>query len=58
MTLKELTAALKAINERSSVDEERDHVDADNLLCEYLKSFGPLGTEAAAAFDAIGKWYS
>lgn len=58
MTLEELTAALKAINKRARPDEEVDHSDADELLCDYLKALGPLGTEAAEAFDAIEKWYA
>jgi len=35
---------------------EGDHIDADNLLCEFLEDLGY--TELVKAFEKIGKWYA
>jgi len=34
-------------------DYEQDHIDADELLLEYIND-----PEIAAAFEAIGKYYA
>ena len=37
-------------------DQESDHVDADDVLCELISSFGY--PEVKEAFDRIDRWYA
>lgn len=48
---------LKALEELKGVDNtESAHIDADRLLCEFLRA---LDEDAIAeAYEVIGKWYS
>ena len=53
MTVRELVLRLNDIEGRGGYDKERDHIEADELLLEYIND--PLVTEA---FEEIGKWYA
>ena len=50
-TLKELIDKLKLLNNNG--DEEINHIDADNLLLEYINN-----PEVTKAFHDIKKWYA
>lgn len=53
MTLEELKEKLKAIIDRqSNRDTERDHIEADGLLLEYIND-----EEVTRLFEEIEKWY-
>lgn len=53
MTIEDLIHALELINERSSGDREVDHIEADNLLMDYIND-----DRVRKAFDEIYKWYA
>jgi len=53
MSKQELVKALKAIVERKSGDPETDHIEADELLLEYIDN-----EEVKEAFGAIEMWYA
>ena len=38
------------------INGERDHQEADDILCDILRELGY--TEIAEAYDNVGKWYS
>lgn len=48
--------ALAALKECLSGDNEADHSNADQVLCELLVSLG-YG-DVVAAWDRVGKWYA
>ncbi len=50
MDREELLAGLKLCN---TGDEETDHLDADELLLNYIDEI-----DVSDAFDAINKWYA
>ena len=53
MTKEELLIKLRGLADGSRFDVEHDHVEADDLLIQYIND--PDITEA---FDAIKKWYA
>ena len=55
----EATQTMIKLKERCDsfeIDEERAHIDADNLLMEVLNKLGYA--ELAKAFDDVPKWYA
>lgn len=52
MTIDELVEKLIEI-QHSENDEEQDHIDADNLLLEFINN-----EKVTEAFNNIYKWYS
>ncbi len=49
--------ALKELHEAAAdFDTEAAHCDADNILCEFLKSEGH--DDLVRIYDSIKKWYS
>ena len=48
--------ALKLLKEADSYDPERAHQEADDVLCELLKSLGY--EDVVKAWDEVSKWYS
>ena len=60
MTKEELIQKLNEISTRKcvimgieTVDKEYNHIDADNLLLEYIND-----TDVTKAFNNIKKWYA
>lgn len=49
-------AALKKINAAASGDTERDHVDADAVLCSLLCELG--AGEVVDEWGKVPKWYA
>ena len=49
-------ALAKLVELDKSRDTEGAHWEADDVLCEFLRSLG-YG-DVADAFEAIGKWYA
>ena len=43
-------------NDEKNPDNERDHGDADEILCDILKSYGEH--ELVEDYEKIGKWYA
>lgn len=67
MTTNDAVAALKALvdkhtGQKFGLDREYLHVDADKLLCQYLKELGPEHAAVAEAFEELdeehGFWYA
>jgi hypothetical protein len=57
-TLVEIADRMAAIASDGG-DEERDHIDADDLLIEaILLVGGEVGKRIAKEYAAIGKWYA
>ena len=60
MNKDEAVAMLNDVGERS--DSEISHIDADDILCAYLRSKGQDGKDVADAFesarDRVGFWYA
>lgn len=54
MTREEAITKLKEL--QKGYDTESDHVDADDVICELLKSLGY--EDVVKEYDAIGKWYA
>lgn len=53
MTKEELLERLRAIKAASIGASEEGHIEADDLLVEYIND-----PEIKAAYEAIGKWYA
>ena len=53
MNKTELIDKLKSIDDRGGRDEEVDHMEADQLLLDYIND-----EEITMAFDSIKKWYA
>lgn len=53
MTIEELRRKIRFIVEHSKGDVEQDHVDADELLLEFIGD-----VEVASAYNDIEKWYA
>ena len=53
MTPKEFAEKMRALN---IGDEESDHGNADDLLCELLRSLGY--SEGVEEFEKMKKWYA
>jgi hypothetical protein len=51
---KRIIKELKALGKMSDI--EGAHIDADNLLCDFLKKLGY--DKVAEAFDDLSKWYA
>lgn len=56
MIYKDAVKAMQAIVDRGSGDPEMDHGDADDLLCEFLKSLG-YG-HLVEIYEKVEKWYA
>ena len=54
--MKELIARMEALND--SGDQEVNHIEADAILCEAIRSLGSEGDELVEAFKELTKWYS
>ncbi|HDC4311279.1 TPA: hypothetical protein ACOEGN_001450 [Enterobacter kobei] len=55
MTREEAIAVLKEL-QGSGGDVEMDHIRADDVLCEILKTLGY--EDVVIEYDAINKWYA
>ena len=55
MTREEAIAVLKEL-QGSGGDIEMDHIRADDVLCEILKTLGY--EDVVIEYDAINKWYA
>lgn len=54
---KDYSKYLRRLTElEDSADPEEDHIEADNILCELLRSVG--FEKMADAFEKVEKWYS
>lgn len=56
MTRKEFASRMQAITDRKGEDPEHDHKEADDLLCECLKSLGY--SDGIEAYDNIQMWFA
>lgn len=48
--------AIEKLNQCHTHDKEADHSNADDILCELLKSLGY--EDVVKAWDAVDKWYA
>jgi hypothetical protein len=55
MTREEALVKLTKLH-ADSADTERDHWDADDILCDLLRALGY--DDVVEAWDKIDKWYS
>ena len=55
MTPEEFATKMQAIKDRGNWEEEENHIDADQLMLECLKSLG-YG-DGCNVFRSIEKWY-
>lgn len=55
MTREEAIAVLKELQDTGG-DVEMDHIRADDVLCEMLKTLG--FEDVVIEYDAINKWYA
>ncbi|EKS1202973.1 hypothetical protein L8O18_06110 [Enterobacter asburiae] len=55
MTREEAIAVLKELQGKGG-DVEMDHIRADDVLCEMLKTLG--FEDVVIEYDAINKWYA
>lgn len=56
MDCNEYVTRMKEIAEHSRRDEETGHIQADELLIDFLNDQGH--TELAEAYRSVKKWYS
>jgi hypothetical protein len=56
MEPREFTERMKSIAEPHHADEEAQHGNADDLMCEVLRSLGY--EEGVRLFEEMPKWYA
>lgn len=56
MNQKEAVAELRRLADEGGYDVERDHSQADDVLCDLLRTLGCQ--DVVAEWDRIKKWYA